>query len=240
MKKSILAVIAENEGKSMVMVQRHYSYLSGPVAVRYNGDANLTMAVNISHQELPTLFALDKEGVMKGWTHGEMLHQAGIVIEEIVGSCQGRGPESGLRISEGYCEEEFRVANKKAWLPVSCDAAANWPTYNFEYIKDSMLDSYPAEWMNGRHSDLITSDSPQSFKARVVGLIDRLLDKGGLRMITSHFEIIALTHSLYVEGRDLGNINEVFAPEKGGGVLVIRNEDGTTSAYDYDAKYNVL
>jgi hypothetical protein len=234
MKKSIMAVIAENSGKAMVMVQRHYSYLSGPVAARYNNDANLTMAVNISHQELPALFALDKEGVMNGWKHGELIAESGIKIEEIVGSCQGRGPESGLRISEGFHEAEG------SWLPVSCDAAANWPTYSFDYIKDSMLDSYPAEWMNGQHPDLITSDTPESFKARVVGLIDQLLDKGGVRMITSHFEIIALTHSLYVEGKDLGSINEKFAPQKGGGVLVVRHEDGTVAAYDYDAGYNVL
>lgn len=230
--KSIFSVIAANTDSAVVLVHRHFDYVTKHV-MAWVKDSKKVTALNYSEKLPPCIFPLSKKGCEHGWRQGKQFAEAGIEPAEIIGSFQGRGPESGVRIMEGYEE----VTGKA--ISMDCDMAANWPVYNYDEAVEGVTDEHPAQWMNGQCDNLIIP-APESFKSRVTGLISELLGKGGVRIITTHFEICVLTHALYIEGKDLGSISETYAPQKGGGILIVRHEDGTTESYDYDADLNLL
>ncbi|KKQ62230.1 MAG: hypothetical protein US81_C0001G0021 [Parcubacteria group bacterium GW2011_GWE2_38_18] len=237
MKKSIFAIIAANAGAAIVLVQRHFSYLSGHTASRAI-DGDDVFARNYSELEPSVLFLCDKAGIERGWQHGKAWADSGFQNVNVVASHQGRGPDSGIRISEGF------HAETGLWLPVSCHRAVDYPAYNHAPALKALKedgDPMTAKWLNGKRNDLIKSDTPRSFKGRVTGFVEDLLERSeGITLISTHFELCVLIHSLYVEGKDLGEVSEAYSPQKGGGILIVRHEDGTTVSYDYDAELNVM
>jgi len=234
--KTIFDVIKENVGAAVVLVHRHYSYLSGPTANRAEDEADL-FARNYSEQEPSVLFLCDKAGIEKGWQHGKMFAEAGIKGVNIIASHQGRGPDTGLRISEGYHEATGE------WLPVSCHRAVDYPLYNYLPARKAIAeDGNPmtAKWLNGQRPDQVRSDSPSSFKGRVIGFITDLLKGSGITLITTHFEICVLVHTIYVAKKDLGEVPEKYEPQRGGGVIIVKKANGKIVAYDYDSDLNVI
>lgn len=234
-KMTVMDVVLGNPDASIVMFKRHYSYLMGPI-MNQCPDENSAYAGNYSEKKPSVLFLCDKAGCEMGWKHGRMLAHAGIEPVEIIGSHQGRGPHTGLLISEGYQEATGK------WLSVRCHQAVDYPVYNFEPVKrclDEIGDPFVAQWLNGDHKDLVKTDTPHSFKGRVTGFITDMLEEPGFRIITTHFELVTLVHALYVEGKDLGEVPEDWAPQKGGGVLIVKNGDDI-QAYDYDNNLNIV
>lgn len=234
--KTILDLIKENEGATVVLIHRHYSYLSGPTANRSENEADM-FARNYSEVEPSVLFLCDKTGIEKGWQHGKMIAGAGLKGVNIIASHQGRGPDSGLRISEGYHEATGK------WLPVSCHRAVDYPVYNYQPARQAIAedgDPMTAKWLNGQRPNLIKSDTPESFRGRVTGFVATLLKNGGITILATHFEVCVLAHSIYVAKKDLGEVSENYAPQKGGGIIIVKKTDGETVAYDYDSGLNVI
>jgi broad specificity phosphatase PhoE len=230
--RSIIEIL--KNAAAAVVVHRHYVYTSEHALANVSGDKKLLTALNYSETLAPSLFPLSKKGIEHGWSHGRMLAEAGIKIRQMIGSCQGRGTETAVRIAEGYHE----VAGE--WIPTESRRTANWPTYRLDVAGHGVGDDYPAQWLNGKRPSLVGGDTPQSFKARVTGLIGELLEKGGINIIATHYEIAVLTHALYVEGEDLGTVPESYSPQNGGGVLIVKNEDGSLVAYDYGGDLNII
>jgi hypothetical protein len=236
-KRTVIEAMADAQKNSsaLVMVQRHYSYLSGPTSSRATSEADL-FARNYSEIEPPCLFLCDRAGIEQGWKHGRMLAEAGIEKIKIIASHQGRGPDSGLRISEGYHEATG------SWIPVECHAAADYPRYNYDPCVRALQeagDAAPAQWLNGKRDDLIRTETPESFAGRVDGLIRTLLRKGGIWIVTTHFELCVLTHGIYVARSYVGNIPEDYVPIKGGGVLIMKEKSGCINSYDYGHDYEL-
>lgn len=129
------------------------------------------------------------------------------------------------------------------WIPVKIHPAMNYMKYNYEIILPVLRevgDPFAAQWMNGQHEGLARSDTPGSFKGRVLGFLGDLLKKPGVQIVTTHFEIVALVHGIKVEGRDLGTIREDWAPKKGGGVIIIRRPDGHEKVFDYAPDLSIM
>lgn len=213
---------------SIVMVHRHASYLMGPLLARCPDEME-AYARNYAELEHPSTFLLDKAGIELSWQQGRAFAETGVEITDIICSEQGRGPDTGLRISEGY----YTVSEK--WVPVRCHPMTNYPVYEYEAVLRCLReigDPFVARWLNGKHSDLVRSDTPQTFKGRIMGFIEGLFALGGFRILASHLEIVTLVHNLLVEFRVLGSIREDWFPTKGGGVLIAQ-EDGFRQAFDY-------
>jgi len=226
---------------SIVLFERHVSYLMEHLLARCP-DKAIAYALNYSASEHPSMFLLDRKGIEHAWRQGEMLALSGLKIAEIIGSEQGRGPETGIRIAESYSEKTG------SWVPFRCHPAVNYPVYNYptllNYLRETDEDDWDpmvAEWLNSKHPNLIYSDTPETFKGRVMGFLESLLRKDGLRIVTSHFENALLVHSLLVAGVDLGNIPEDWVPTKGGGVLIIKDlRNGKQQTFDYDPNYVIV
>lgn len=220
---------------SIVMVERHASYLMGPLLARCPDEME-AYARNYAELEHPTTFLLDKAGIELSWQQGRAFAEAGVKIAEIIGSEQGRGPDTGLRISEGY----FMASG--LWVPFRCHRMANYPTYEYEAVLRCLRevgDPFVAQWLNGKHPNLVRSDTPRTFKGRIMGFIEGLFALGGFRILASHFEIVTLVHNILVEFRDLGSIREDWFPAKGGGVLIVQ-EEGFRRALDYTPDLTIV
>lgn len=233
--ETVMDVVVANPDASIVLVERHASYLMGPLLARCP-DEYEAYARNYSEREHPSLFLLDKAGIELAWKQGRRLAQAGVNVDEIIGSEQGRGPDTGLRISEGHFMETGQ------WIPVRIHPAVNYMKYDYDKLLPLLRtvgDPFAAQWMNGQHEGLARSDTPGSFKGRVLGFLDDLLKKSGVCIITTHFEIVALVRNIKVEGRDLGTIREDWTPKKGGGILLVRSPDGRNTAFDYMPDFTI-
>ena len=235
--ETVIDAIKKNKGSSVILVQRHYSYLMGPLLARCP-DENVAFARNYSRIEPDTLFLCDKAGIMKGWEHGHQLAETGVKRIEVFASHQGRGPDSGLRISEGFHEATGQ------WLPVTTYQSVDYPVYDYDKVLHCLEtlenpDSLVALWLNGQ-DDIVRFETPQSFHGRVTGFINGLINQPGVWVITTHFEMALLAHSIYVANKELGNIPEDWSPEKGGGVILIKNQEEELRAFDYSADFNLI
>ncbi len=229
-RKTVTDIVKENPNTPIVMVQRHFTYLTGHVDV-WQESVNLSYARNLSDITPSVMFLCDKEGINLGWEQGKKYANAGIEISEIITSHQGRGPDSGIRIAEGIFE---KTGN---WIPVKPHKMADYPNYAFnsvyECLEKDALDESVVEWLNGKRKELVASDTPKSFLGRVTGLVEDLLEKPGLRIISTHYELTLLAHCVYVEKKKLGEIPQGWSPVKGGGVLLVKKGE-KLEAYDYD------
>ncbi|MBU1178218.1 hypothetical protein KJ903_03275 [Patescibacteria group bacterium] len=223
--KTVMDVIGANQ--NVIMVERHGDYFMGPLIARLLAEGvpakqvqMIAYARNYSRLEPDCMFALNSTGVRISREQGAALAKAGVEIAEIIGSHQARGPDTGLFICEGYHEESGK------WPPFRCHAAIDYPQYEYEVIHRALCevgDPFLAQWLNGdpRWQRVVISDTPQSFKGRVLGFIEDLFRLGGgTRILTSHFEIVTLVHGLLVEGKQLGEFDESWAPTKNGGVIL--------------------
>lgn len=222
---------------SIVMVHRHASYLMGPLLARCPDEME-AYARNYAELEHPTMFLLDKAGIELSWQQGWTFAEAGVEIVEIIGSEQGRGPDTGLRLSEGYHMASGR------WVPFRCHRMANYPVYEYEVVLRCLRevgDAFVAQWLNGKHPGLVRSDTPKIFQGRVIGLVQELLASPGLKVVATHFELALLAHNVYVEhiGVGIGTIREDWFPTKSGGVLIME-EDGDAQAFDYTPDLTIV
>ena len=239
--KTVMDVIRQNQNASIVLVERHESYLMGPLLARVPNKLEAT-ARNYAELEHPSTFLLDFEGINRAHKQGCRLAREGIKVEEIIGSEQGRGPDTGLRISEGY----FMKTGE--WIPFRCDPAINYMVYNYGPVLRLLRtvgDPFVAHWLNGEYDEwdvpVVRSETRYEFKKRVMRFIETLLYEPGVRIITTHFEILTLVHALKVEGKRLGLIRGDWLPEKGGGVIIVRrHNDGTEEALVYDRNLNIV
>ncbi len=235
--KTVMDVITANLKASVILAQRHYSYLMGPLLARCP-DKNIAYARNYARIEPDTLFLCDEAGIKRGWEHGRQLAETGIKGIEVITSRQGRGPDSGLRVSEGF----YKTTGE--WLPVTTCQAVDYPVYDYDQVLHCLKtlenpDSLVALWLNGQ-DDIIRFETPESFCGRVTGFINGLIKKPGVWVITTHFEMALLAHSIYVANKELGDIPEDWSPEKGGGVILVKNQEEELRAFDYDANYNLI
>ncbi len=227
--RTVIDLIRESPAAAVLLFLRHASYLMGPIQGRYQ-TPNEATAANYAELEPPCLFLLDDAGIQLSRQQGWRLAEAGIAVREIVASHQGRGPDTGLRISEGHHQATSR------WIPVRCHAAVDYPRYNFGPVLrclNGIGDPFVAQWLNGQHPDLVRSDTPRSFRGRVMGFVDDLLAVPGVAIVTSHFENVTLVHGRAVEGRDLGTVREDWFPTKSGGVILVRQPGGAQTAHDF-------
>lgn len=239
MAQTVMDVVLElTPDSSVVLVERHFSYLMSPLIARCPDEA-VAFARNLAELEPPVMFLLDRKGLEGAWQQGRVLAETKIAITEIIGSHQGRGPDTGLRI----CEAHSEITRQP--MPFRCHSAVNYPIYEYEPVLKCLRemdnpDPMVAQWLNGQRPELIRSDTPSSFKGRVMGFLDDLLQQPGLRIITTHFEIVTLVHGLLIEGINLGSFPEDWAPKKGGGVIIIRKSNGEQIAYDYNPDLTII
>lgn len=226
------------KAEKAVLVERHGAYFIGPLIARLVSEGVdpkeaelVALARNYAELEPRCFFALSGKGVETSKKQGRLLAEAGVEITEVIGSHQGRGPDTGLFICEGGHE----VTGK--WWPFRCHQAIDYPIYEYSEVLRALHkdgDFFVAQWLNGEGwSRLITSDTPRSFKGRVVGFIEDLLERGGRYILTTHFEILVLVHSLFVNKRDLGAVQESWIPTKNGGVIIWKESDSELKARDY-------
>ncbi len=157
--------------------------------------------------------------------------EEGLAIAEIVSSHQGRGPHTGICLSEGYMSAGGQP------IPVRPVKAADYPVYNYHKVLACLRDKargdrFVGDWLNGRNPDLILSDTPAGFEERVLGLVDGLIAQPGVRIVATHFELVKLVHGLYVEDSKLGEIGDQWLPTKSGGILLVPGLDGLVG-YEY-------
>ena len=229
--RTIFDLIRTKPTAAVLLVHRHASYLMGPVRARYANDAEAYTA-NYAEKEPPCLFLVDEPGIQRSRQQGRQFAEAGITIAEIVASHQGRGHDTAMRLSEGHFQAPSR------WVPVRCDVRADYPRYHhdplLECLSDpSVGDRFVAEWLNGKRSTLVRSDTPEGFEERTMSVVNELLSAPGVRVMSCHFENVTLVHGLIVDGRDLGTIREDWFPTKSGGVVIVRQPDGSQDAFDY-------
>ncbi|NQV13184.1 MAG: hypothetical protein HQ530_02675 [Parcubacteria group bacterium] len=210
--------------KDVVMVERHGAYFMGPLIARLLAEGvpadqaeMLAYARNYGRLEPDCMFALDSTGIKISKKQGRLLAEAEIPIE-VIGSRQARGPDTGLFICEGYQETSGN------WPPFKCHAAIDYPTYEYEVVHQALCEvgeACVAQWLNYQRPSLITSDKPASFKGRILGFIEDLFRLGsGTRILTTHFEAVTLLHGLLVEGKQLGELDDNWAPDKNSGVIL--------------------
>ena len=235
--KTVIDVIRRY--KDVVLVERHGEYFMGPLIARLLAEGvpqdqaeMIAYARNYGRLEPDCMFALNSEGIRISKAQGKLLAEAGIEIE-VIGSHQARGPDTGLFICEGYHEASGN------WPPFHCHAAIDYPVYEYEVVHRALCEvgeACVAQWLNGdRWEGLITSDTPFSLKNRVIRFIERLFLLDGVRILTTHFEIVTLVHGLLVEGKQLGRLDDSWRPDKNGGVVLWRdsNEGPQIQALDY-------
>ena len=213
-----------------VLVERHGSYLMGPVLARC-ANINVVLARNHARLEAESTFVLDSLGIAASKKQGSMLAEADIKIAEVVGSTNARGAGTGLYICEGYHD----LSGK--WVPFRCHEALNYPRYEYEDALELLQkngDAFVAQWFNGDHADVVVDDTPDSFKGRTLGFVCDMLRAGGIRILTTHFEAAMLIHALFVAVSDLGSFDEAWTPTKDGGVIIWIDPD------DSDEKKEVI
>ncbi|MBI2637218.1 MAG: hypothetical protein HYW81_03440 [Parcubacteria group bacterium] len=234
--RTVMDVIQENPGASVVLVQRHEDYLMEPLLARCP-DQIEAYSRNYAQLEHPSMFLLTFEGIKRTHEQGRKLAQAGIQVEKVIGSEQGRGPDTGLRICEGYAME------CGTWIPFTTNSAMNMTKYEYQPMYDGLKtigDPVVMQWMNGQHQDMTRADTPESFKARVMGFVNEQLAKPGVCIITTHFEIVTLVHAIKVEHRDLGTVREDWSPKKGGGVITVHKPDESEEAFVYSPDFSIV
>jgi hypothetical protein len=234
--KTVMDMIQGNQEASVVLVQRHEEYLMEPLLARCPDEID-AYSRNYAQLEHPSMFLLTFQGIQRTHEQGRALARAGIQVERVTGSEQGRGPDTGLRICEGFHVESG------AWIPFYTTPAVNMPAYAYQPMYDGLKtigDPVVMQWMNGQHADLALTDTPKAFRARVMGFVDEELTKPGVRIITTHFEIVTLVHAIKVDHRDLGAVREDWSPKKGGGIIIIRQPDGSEEAYVYAPDLSIV
>lgn len=240
---TVMEILQEQE--TAVLVERHGPYFMGPLVARLLAEGvpddqveMIAYARNLAREEPDCMFALNSEGIRISREQGRMLAEAGIEITEVIGSHQARGPDTGLFICEGYHDQSDN------WPPLRCHPAIDYPVYEYEVVLQALREEgekFVGQWLNGdsRWQRLITSDTPRSFNGRVTGFIEDLLERGGRFVLASHYEITVLVHATYVNGTDLGQIDEGWAPEKSGGIIIWL-EDGKIQARDYTPEFEII
>lgn len=235
--KSVLEIL--KSFPNVVLIQRHGQYFLQPLMARLvkegvdPGEAEMVaLARNYSRVEHPSTFALNSAGIETSRKQGKMLAEAGIEIDMVYGSTQGRGPDTGLFICEGYCDV------CATWLPFETIPKLDYPVYDYELLLQAFKakedKQMVGEWLNGKRSNLITSKSPEGFKSRIKDLVEKLLKEGGKSILTTHYEILVLAHALFVDQIDLGRVSEAWQPEKSGGVVVWIDDEDQIQGRDYD------
>ncbi|KKW42243.1 MAG: hypothetical protein UY92_C0009G0047 [Candidatus Magasanikbacteria bacterium GW2011_GWA2_56_11] len=219
-------------GGSAVLVQRHGSYMTGHVRARCP-DGHVLAARNYARLEPDCMWPLAFEAIQECHAQAAMLAAAGMKVEEVIGSHQGRGPHTGQCLSEGYAR-----ATGGTWLPFRCDAAFDYPVYDYDQALAALRtvgDPMVAEWLNGKRPGLIVGETPASFERRIMSALEGLMAESGSRIVTSHFEIVTLVRALTVAGERLGSVDEGWFPVKNGGVILWR--ESATSQSWHAAEY---
>lgn len=222
--KTVMDVIQKYE--NVVLVERHGEYFMGPLIARLLAEGvppdqveMIAYARNYARLEPDCMFALNDEGIRISREQGRLLAEAGIEIAEVIGSHQARGPDTGLFVCEGYHNQSGK------WPPFRCHPAIDYPRYEYEVIHRALCETgeaFVAQWLNydPRWQCVTTSDTPRSFRGRVLGFIEDIFELGGVRILTSHFEIVTLVHGYMVDGRQLRDFDDSWRPIKNGGVIL--------------------
>ncbi len=230
---------------SAVLVQRHGAYMTGHVKARLLAEGVppqdveiILLARNYARREPDCMWPLTRVAAEECDNQGSRFAMAGMRPVEIIGSNNGRGPHTGQCISEGFSRMTDGI-----WIPFRCDAAVDYPVYDYDRVYDVLWtspDFFVGEWLNGKQPDLVPGETPEKFERRVMSFIHDLLQKDGLRVVTTHFEIITLVHALCVAKQKRGEIDETWTPVKNGGVVIWKKADGVVMACDYTPDYDLV
>lgn len=227
--KTVKDVFETHDG-NIVIFHRHGSYVSGYLPDR----PKLELAHNYSRTWPDNLFSLDLNGIITSIRQGELLADWG--IESLIWiSDSARGIGTGIYNWQGF-------KNKGVLLPKpEFHPGASYPIYHFEGLEELLTkvgDPLPAQHLNGQHPGLWL-ENPQQFKDRIVKMINEAFATEKTVFIASHWENIILVYALWVDGKDLGQVSETWAPTKSGGIVLFK-DNGVIKGLEYNPQFEIV
>jgi len=227
--------VIDEFGGNAVFAHRHATYLMNPEGEYNPEDPNLLAAQNYARTYPNHNNPLDQNGRDVSVQQGEWLVEMGIRIKKMLISRQGRGPETGLYVAIG-------ILNASGSMPsLRHSLGADYPVYRFDGLKEileTIGDPFVAQWLNSKLPGRCTID-PEEYRDSVIQMIEQVLEEGGVTFIATHFECVMLTHGLFVEGKDLGEISEEWLPTKSAGVLLVK-DGNEVRGFKYDPDFNIV
>lgn len=228
--------VIDEFGGNAVFVHRHATYLMNPEGKNNPEDPYLLAAQNYARKYPDHNNPLDQNGRDVSVQQGRKLVEMGVRIKKILISRQGRGPETGLYLAIGILNASDSMSS------LHHSVGADYPTYQFEGLKkviETVGDSFVAQWLNGKRPGQCTIE-PEEYCGTVTQMVKQAMEEGGITFVATHFECAMLTHGLFVEGKDLGDISEEWLPTKSAGVLLVEDRVGKIYGFEYDPDFNIV